>query len=172
ASDLQPGAERARGPAVPGAGIEPTPSRPAAPPVAVGLAAVAVIALSFNLRPAAASVGPVLDELTTALGVGPTVAGVLTTLPVLAFAVFGALAPAVAGRIGPHRLAVLALVGMIVGQGARVLVSDPAAFLLLSLIALAGMATGNVVLPSLIRLHFPRRIGLMTAAVQPDEGRQ
>jgi len=143
---------------------EPTPSRPAAPPVAVGLAAVAVIALSFNLRPAAASVGPVLDELTTALGVGPTVAGVLTTLPVLAFAVFGALAPAVAGRIGPHRLAVLALVGMIVGQGARVLVSDPAAFLLLSLIALAGMATGNVVLPSLIRLHFPRRIGLMTAA--------
>lgn len=142
------------------------PPAPAAPGrlVGAGLAAIAIIGLAFNLRPAAASVGPVLDELTAALGVGPTIAGVLTTLPVLAFAVFGAVAPTVAGRIGPHRLAVLALVGVIVGQGARVLVDDPVAFLALSLLALAGMATGNVVLPSLVRLHFPHRIGMMTAA--------
>ncbi|MDP9822370.1 MFS transporter [Nocardioides massiliensis] len=143
---------------------DPTTARPSAPLVGAGLAAVAIIGLAFNLRPAAASVGPVLDELTSALGVGPTIAGVLTTLPVLAFAVFGALAPTAAGRIGPHRIAVLALACVIVGQGARVLVSDPVSFLLLSLLALAGMATGNVVLPSLVRLHFPRRIGMMTAA--------
>ena len=36
-------------------------------------------------------------------------------------------------------------------------------FLLLSLLALAGMATANVLLPSLVKLHFPDRVGLMTS---------
>ena len=36
-------------------------------------------------------------------------------------------------------------------------------FLLLSLLALAGMASANVLLPSLVKLHFPNQIGLMTA---------
>ena len=42
-------------------------------------------------------------------------------------------------------------------------VHAPWAFLLLSLLALAGMATANVLLPSLVKLHFPDHIGLMTA---------
>ena len=33
-----------------------------------------------------------------------------------------------------------------------------------SLLALAGIAVGNVVLPGLVRLHFPDRIPVMTAA--------
>src|SRR4029079_943101 len=37
------------------------------------------------------------------------------------------------------------------------------AFLALSLLSLAGMATANVLLPSLVKLHFPDRIGLMTS---------
>ena len=36
-------------------------------------------------------------------------------------------------------------------------------FLALSLLALAGMATANVLLPSLVKLHFPDRVGLMTS---------
>ena len=36
-------------------------------------------------------------------------------------------------------------------------------FLLLSLVALAGMASPNVLMPSLVKRHFPNRIGLMTA---------
>ena len=36
-------------------------------------------------------------------------------------------------------------------------------FLLLSLLALAGMATANVLLPSLVKLHFPDHVGLMTS---------
>jgi CP family cyanate transporter-like MFS transporter len=36
-------------------------------------------------------------------------------------------------------------------------------FLLFSLLALAGMATANVLLPSLVKLHFPDRIGLVTS---------
>ena len=36
-------------------------------------------------------------------------------------------------------------------------------FLLATLPALAGMATANVLIPSLVKLHFPTRIGTMTA---------
>ena len=70
-----------------------------------------LLLLSLNLRPAAVSVGPVLDELRDGLDMGPASAGLLTSLPVLAFAVFGALAPAAAARLGPHRVTFLALLG-------------------------------------------------------------
>jgi CP family cyanate transporter-like MFS transporter len=36
-------------------------------------------------------------------------------------------------------------------------------FLLLSLLALSGMAAANVLLPSLVKLHFPHKVGLLTS---------
>lgn len=127
------------------------------------LVVLGIVVIAFNMRPAAVSVGPVLDEVTRGLGMSPTTAGVLTTLPVLAFAGFGALAPWLARRIGLHRSTLLALLAVVVGLGVRSRLSDVPAFLGLSLLALAGMATANVLLPSLVKLHFPDRIGLMTS---------
>ncbi|HET6628125.1 MAG TPA: MFS transporter [Nocardioidaceae bacterium] len=127
------------------------------------LVVVGIIVLGFNLRPAAVSVGPVLDELTAGLGMSPTVAGVLTTLPVLAFALFGALAPGLARVIGVHRITLVALGAVVVGLGLRARTDSVPLFLLLSLVALAGMATANVLLPSLVKLHFPGRVGLLTS---------
>ncbi|MGN6129656.1 MAG: CynX/NimT family MFS transporter [Nocardioidaceae bacterium] len=127
------------------------------------LVVVGIVVLAFNLRPAAVSVGPVLDELTHGLGMSGTTAGVLTTLPVLAFAAFGATAPWLARSWGLHRVTLLALLAVVVGLGLRPLTSNVPLFLLLSLLALAGMATANVLLPSLVKLHFPDRVGLMTS---------
>ena len=90
-------------------------------------------------------------------------AGVLTTLPVLAFAFFGALAPLMARTVGPHRVTLLSLVAVVVGLGGRSQTGDVPLFLLLSLLALGGMATANVLLPSLVKLHFPERVGLLTS---------
>ena len=89
--------------------------------------------------------------------------GLLTSLPVLAFAVFGALAPRLARLVGLHRLTLLALLGVVGGLAGRAAVTSVPVFLLLSLLALAGMATANVLLPSLVKLHFPDRVGLMTS---------
>ena len=124
---------------------------------------VGIVVLAFNLRPAAVSVGPVLVEIQTGLGMSNTTAGVLTTLPVLAFAGIGALAPALARALGAHRLTLVALLGVVVGLGLRPWTGSIWLFLLLSLLALAGMATANVLLPSLVKLHFPGRVGRMTA---------
>ena len=127
------------------------------------LVVVGIVVVAFNLRPAAVSIGPVLGEVTAGLGMSPTTAGVLTTLPVVAFAGFGAVAPALARAIGPHRVTLLALLSVAVGLGLRARLSSIPLFLLLSLLALAGMATANVLLPSLVKLHFPHRIGLLTS---------
>ncbi|WP_106581517.1 CynX/NimT family MFS transporter [Murinocardiopsis flavida] len=121
----------------------------------VGLAAI-------NLRTAITSIGPVLGEVTAGLGMSSAVAGVLTTLPVLCFAVFGALTPAMIRRFGEHHLLVGAIGALALGLAARALMTDQWLFLLFSAVALSGGAVGNVLLPTLIKQHFPERVGAMT----------
>lgn len=133
-------------------------------PARVGaLAVIGIVALALNMRPSAVSVGPVLTELVADLGLNGVEAGLLTSLPVLAFALFGAVTPQLARRVGPHRLTVFALVAAFLGLIGRSLVDQSWAFLTLSLVALSGMAAVNVLMPSLVREHFPNRIGLLTA---------
>jgi CP family cyanate transporter-like MFS transporter len=127
------------------------------------LVLVGLVLLSFNLRPAAVSIGPVLAEVRETFGMSAATAGLLTSLPVIAFAIFGALAPAAAGRFGIHRVTLAAVLVVIVGLAGRAVTGSESVFLLLSLLALSGMAMANVLLPSLVKLHFPDRIGLVTA---------
>jgi CP family cyanate transporter-like MFS transporter len=127
------------------------------------LVVVGLVLLSFNLRPAAVSVGPVLEEVRHGLSMSGPEVGLLTSLPVLAFAVFGAMAPAYAHAVGLHRAAASSLVAVVLGLAGRAAAHDDVVFLLLSALALAGMATANVLLPSLVKLHFPDRIGRATA---------
>jgi CP family cyanate transporter-like MFS transporter len=141
----------------------PLPPRSAA--VAVGWMLVAgVVLAAFNFRTAVTSVGAILAELRIGLGMSETVAGLLTTLPVLAFAGLGALAPRLARRYGPRALLTGALLVMSVGMIARAWAPTAALFLLFSLLALAAGAVGNVAVPVIVKRYFPNRIGPMTTA--------
>lgn len=124
---------------------------------------IGIVLLASNLRPAAVSVGPVLAEVTAGLRMSSASAGLLTSLPVLAFAVFGAVAPWAARRMGLHKVTLVSLLCVVLGLAGRAVVDQEASFLALSMLALAGMATANVLLPSLVKLHFPDRIGPVTA---------
>jgi CP family cyanate transporter-like MFS transporter len=126
------------------------------------LVAAGIALAALNLRTAITSVGPVLDEVTGGLGMTAVGAGVLTTLPVLCFALFGGLTPTLARRLGQHHLMVLALGAVVLGLVARAFAPSPWLFLALSVVALSGGAIGNVILPALVKEHFPDRIGLMT----------
>ena len=124
---------------------------------------VAILALAFNLRPVAVSIGPVLAEISADIGLDGVTAGLLTSLPTLCFAAFGALAPWVSQRIGVVPTVGLALAALLAGQVGRLLTHSPGPFLALSALALAGMALANVLMPTLVRLHYPHRVGTATA---------
>jgi len=127
------------------------------------LVLVGIVALAFNLRPAAVSVGPLLDEISDGLHMNGVETSLLTALPVVCFASVGALAPRLATLVGLHRLAFLSLLGVVVGLAARAHVDAPWSFLVLSFVSLSGMAAANVLLPSLVKLHFPDHVGTVTA---------
>ncbi|MBE1604864.1 MFS transporter [Actinopolymorpha pittospori] len=124
----------------------------------------AVVLLAFNLRTGVTGLGAVLDEVQADLRISPLVAGVLTTLPVLCFAGFGALAAGWARRFGSQRVLATALAAVAVGEAARAFVSSIPLFLVATVVALAGMAAGNVLVPAFVKAYFPRRVGLATAA--------
>jgi MFS transporter, CP family, cyanate transporter len=123
----------------------------------------AMLLAALNLRTAVTSVGPVLDELELDIGLSSTLAGVLTTLPVIIFAVLGSLTPRLARHLGEKHTLIGSLGLMTAGLALRSLVGSPWAFLLLSILALAGGAMGNVLLPVLVKQFFPHRIGPATA---------
>jgi CP family cyanate transporter-like MFS transporter len=127
------------------------------------LVLLAIVGLAVNLRTAVGSLGVVLPQVRVDLGMSATFGGVLTTVPVLCFAVFGATAGTVVGSIGLHRTVVLALLLAGAGMAVRPYVGERWSFLALTLVALAGAALGNVVLPALAKQHFPDRLPLVSS---------
>ncbi len=127
------------------------------------LVIAAIVTLALNLRPAVNAMGVVMPELRDATGLSGGAAGLLLALPTLSFGVLGIFAPAIAARIGSHRTVLVALAALIAGQLIRSVLPSTAALFAGSVLALAGIAIANVLLPGLVRLHFPKAIGPMTA---------
>ena len=123
---------------------------------------IALLLAAVNLRLAVTSVGPVLTELRAGLGMSPTVAGLLTSVPVLCFASIGLAAPRVARRFGAAPVIFGGLLLLTTGLAVRPFAGGPALFLLLSAVALAGIALVNVLLPSIVKDRFPDQIGTVT----------
>lgn len=127
----------------------------------VGLV-LAVLLVAFNLRIAVTSLGALLDRLGD-LGVSATTQGLLTSLPVLCFALVGATAMAVTRWIGVDRGLALALLVLTGGLVLRVLDGTPA-LLAGTFVACSGIALANVLIPAIVKEHFPGRVGAMTGA--------
>lgn len=119
------------------------------------LGILAVATMAVILRPAATSIGPVLDELQKGLGLSAGVAGALTALPCFSFALIGLVANRLVPKFGLVGALLLASGLVSVGTLARVFTGSWAVFLVLSFMALAGMAIGNILLPAFIKSSFP-----------------
>ncbi|MFF5988964.1 CynX/NimT family MFS transporter [Prauserella flavalba] len=136
--------------------------RPGVPALAGGaLLMVAVVLAALNLRPSVTSAGAVLDEMRETLGASATWAGALTTMPGLCFALAGLAAPYLARRIGLNTAVAVALGVLSVGLVLRVL-NGPWVVLGGTLVASAGIALANVLIPVVVKSSFAARIGLMT----------
>ncbi|MGW1197757.1 MFS transporter [Streptomyces sp. NPDC002536] len=128
---------------------------------AVRLTAVAVVLIALNLRLGISSASALLEALRTDLALPSAVAALLPTLPTLCFAAAGAGTGALARRVGAERAVLLALAVLTAGLAIRAV---PAVWALLAGTALgmSGLALCNVLLPTLVRTHFPGRTGLLT----------
>jgi CP family cyanate transporter-like MFS transporter len=122
----------------------------------------AVIALvAANLRPALVSVGPVLTDIRTDLGLSGAGAALLTGVPVACLGLLAALAPPLARRWGSERVITLALGTLTLALALRV--SGGAAVLFLgTVVGAGGIAVANVLIPALIKRDFPGQAGTMT----------
>jgi len=136
---------------------------PAGVPVVAGgtLLAAAVILVALNLRPAVTSVAPLLGDMREELGTSATWAGLLTTMPGLCFAAAGLTAPRLSSRFGLGRVISAALVVLTAGLVLRT-VDGPHVVIGATLLACAGIALINVLIPVVIKGSFPTRVGLMT----------
>jgi CP family cyanate transporter-like MFS transporter len=122
-----------------------------------------VVLVALNLRPAVVGVGPLLADIRADEALTATAAGVLTALPVLCFGALAPVAPRLARRIGIERALLSALVVLALGCLVRALPGVVALFGGTVLIG-AAIATGNVLMPALVKRDFAHRTGLMTAA--------
>ncbi|QGV82866.1 CynX/NimT family MFS transporter [Streptomyces ficellus] len=123
---------------------------------------VGLVLAALNLRPAITSLGALLEEVRTGLHMSGGVAGVLTSVPPLCFAVFGITAPRLARRFGPGAVVLAGMAAITAGLLIRPFTGGTAAFLAASALALMGIAVSNVLMPVIVKRYFPDRVGTMT----------
>ena len=126
------------------------------------LALVAIVCAALNLRLVVTSLSPLLTTVGDEFGFAATVIGVFGTLPLVAFAIFGLITPAIMRLLGPEATAALSMLLTGVGQVLRAFAPDTGTLLALTGVALTGAALGNVVLPPLIAQYFPDRLAALS----------
>jgi len=127
------------------------------------LALLCILLSAFNLRTAVTSLTPLLDSLGRTFGFGSTMTGVFGMMPTASFAAFAVLTPGIARRIGLERTGLLSMLLAACGLMVRSLADGTGQLLAGSVIALAGMGIGNVVVPPLVKRYFPDRVGTVSA---------
>ncbi|MFJ9815484.1 CynX/NimT family MFS transporter [Streptomyces sp. NPDC101151] len=120
-----------------------------------------LVLLALNLRAAITGVSPVLDHLRTVFGLSGLEVSVLTTLPVLCLGGFAWLAPPLARRVGLDT-AVAGGLALVTGGVLLRSVPSPVALFAGTVLAGAGIAIGNVLVPVAVKRHFPDRTGVFT----------
>ncbi|NUL35401.1 CynX/NimT family MFS transporter [Kosakonia sacchari] len=122
-----------------------------------------ILMIATTLRVTFTGAAPLLDAIRAKYGLTTAQTGMLTTLPLLAFALISPLAAGVARRFGMERSLFAAMVLICLGIALR---SLPSALLLFTGTAIigCGIALGNVLLPGIIKRDFAQHVAKLTGA--------
>ncbi|AJZ89094.1 Inner membrane transport protein YeaN [Beauveria bassiana D1-5] len=122
-----------------------------------------ILMIATTLRVTFTGAAPLLDMVRDALALSTAQIGILTTLPLLAFAVVSPLAAGIARRFGTERSLFGAL--LIICAGIALRSAGHAALLYIGTAIIGcGIAMGNVLLPSLLKRDFPGQVAKLTGA--------
>lgn len=119
--------------------------------------------VAFSLRSAVASLSPILIEIQAEISVPSWIVGLIGAAPPVCFALFGIITPALERRFGLEPLAVGAMLIAAVCLTGRALAPNAGFLLGATVVLFAAIGVGNVVIPPLVKVYFPDRIGTMTA---------
>ncbi|MGF2055884.1 CynX/NimT family MFS transporter [Vagococcus fluvialis] len=120
-----------------------------------------IIMIATNLRAPITSVGPLVGTITNSLNLTGAQAGLITTLPLIAFAIISPIAPKLARKFGTETTILGALILIILGLSIRYLPSISTLFLGTAILG-CGIAVGNVIIPSIVKQEFQNQSGLVT----------
>ena len=119
-----------------------------------------IVLIGTVLRSPFTALPTILGDIAQGLGVEVSSLGILTSLPLLMFALFSAFASRLAQKIGLEHLFTYCLILLTVGSVIRIF-NLPLLYLG-TLIIGASIAIFNVLLPSMIQANQPQKISLLT----------
>lgn len=122
---------------------------------------IGIIFIAVNLRAPLTSVGSLVGLIRDDLHISNTLAGMITTLPLLAFALFSPIVPKLGRKYGEEVIILISIIFLTIGVMLRSLSGVATLYIGTAVLGLA-ISVSNVLLPSLIKREFPTRIGLMT----------
>lgn len=131
-------------------------------PAGQGLLILGIILVSINLRTSIASVGPLIPFIREDLDISNGLAGFLTTLSLLTFAVFSLFAPSIGKRLGHGKAIFLGILILAIGVASRVLGGIELLYIGTALTGI-GIVIANVLMIPFFKARIPQKIGLMTA---------
>ena len=131
-------------------------------PTSKALLILGIILISINLRTSIASVGPLIPFIREDLGISNGLAGFLTTLSLITFAVFSLFAPSLGKKLGHGKAIFLGISLLSIGVVIRVLGGIELLYLGTALTGI-GIVTANVLMIPFFKARIPEKIGLMTA---------
>ncbi|MET3836692.1 CP family cyanate transporter-like MFS transporter [Brevundimonas sp. UYEF29] len=123
----------------------------------------AIVALALNLRPAMAAVGPLLDLIEGATGMGSTAASLLTTLPVLMIGLGALSIRPLRRRLGERRGILLG--ALLIGGAClvRVVLNGATGLIASAVVVGVGVALIQALAPVVIKRAFPAQFGTVMA---------
>ncbi|MGP3594271.1 CynX/NimT family MFS transporter [Vagococcus sp. WN89Y] len=122
-----------------------------------------ILMIATTLRVTFTGAAPLLDAIRAEYGLTTAQTGLLTTLPLLAFALISPLAAGVARRFGMERSLGAAMVLICLGIAIRSLPSASLLFIGTAIIG-CGIAVGNVLLPGMLKRDFAGHVAKLTGA--------
>lgn len=125
------------------------------------LALVGIVLLAFSLRSAVASLSPIVEYIDRDFTLSPLALGLIGTAPPVCFSLFGIITPWLERRVGLERLTLIATAFVAVGLLTRGFAVNSVTLLLATAVVFAGVGSGNILLPPLVKKYFPDRLGLM-----------
>ncbi len=122
---------------------------------------VGIIFIAANLRAPLTSVGPLVSLIRENVHISNTLAGLITTVPLIAFALLSPFVPKLGRRYGVERIILISLIFLVIGIAVRSLSGAVTLYVGTAVLGFA-ITICNVLLPSLIKREFSQQMGTMT----------